>query len=375
MKFFIINTDYKKFLWEDAEKNPAVYTKSFKDQLEHRYDSLFGMSNFYSKNLKLLGHEAIDIIANHQSIQKQWAVENSISWKKSRFQTIPFFRRYFKEDWMETILEAQIAQFNPDIIYNMAMEMIGSKFFNRIKTKNKNIKIIGQHAAPLAPLMTDLSSYDLILSSLPNFVSCFNKIGVHSEYFRLGFEDQLILPALKSRPIKNDVVFIGSIGDHHSKGTSILEYVAKMIPQFKIWGSGIENMDSSSPLREKYQGKPLFGKEMYEEVYNSKIVINRHIDIAENYANNMRLYESTGVGAFLITDKKTNLSDIFEIGKEVETYNSEQELIEKIEFYLNNESARIKIAVAGQARTLKDHTYRKRMRELLEIIDKRWKIF
>ena len=45
--------------------------------------------------------------------------------------------------------------------------------------------------------------------------------------------------------------------------------------------------------------------------------LNRHIDVAEDHANNMRLYEATGVGTLLLTDAKHILSDLFAIGEEV----------------------------------------------------------
>jgi spore maturation protein CgeB len=92
--------------------------------------------------------------------------------------------------------------------------------------------------------------------------------------------------------------------------------------------------------------------------------------VAEGYANNMRLYEATGVGTILITDFKSNLNDLFEVGKEVETYKTKEELLEKIEYYLTHETERKIIAEAGQRRTLKDHTYRVRMIELSGILSK-----
>ena len=35
---------------------------------------------------------------------------------------------------------------------------------------------------------------------------------------------------------------------------------------------------------------------MYRVLRQSKIALNRHSDVAEDHANNMRLYEATGVG-------------------------------------------------------------------------------
>ena len=50
---------------------------------------------------------------------------------------------------------------------------------------------------------------------------------------------------------------------------------------------------------------------MFRILASSRIVLNRHITDARQYANNMRLYEATGVGSLLVTDAKENLADLF----------------------------------------------------------------
>ena len=82
----------------------------------------------------------------------------------------------------------------------------------------------------------------------------------------------------------------------------------------------------------------------------------------------MRLYEATGVGSLLLTDEGSNLAELFEPGREVVTYAGVDELVEKARHYLAHEDERRAIAAAGQARTLRDHTYELRMRELAEIL-------
>jgi spore maturation protein CgeB len=109
---------------------------------------------------------------------------------------------------------------------------------------------------------------------------------------------------------------------------------------------------------------------MYRSLARSRVTLNRHINVAENNANNMRLYEATGVGALLITDRKDNLAEMFEIGKEVVAYSSPEEAAEMIQYYIAHpEEARV-IAQAGQERTLKEHTYKKRMEELLPLLER-----
>jgi len=107
---------------------------------------------------------------------------------------------------------------------------------------------------------------------------------------------------------------------------------------------------------------------MYRIFAWAKIVLNRHVDIAGRYANNIRLYEATGVGTLLVTDAKDNLCELFEVGREVVSYSNAQECIALVKYYLEHENERIAIARAGQQRTLREHTYRHRMEELTEII-------
>ena len=103
---------------------------------------------------------------------------------------------------------------------------------------------------------------------------------------------------------------------------------------------------------------------MYKILSRSLITLNRHINVSENYANNMRLYEATGMGSLLLTDYKDNLNEIFEIDKEIISYRSKEEASDKASYYSKNRSKAERIAKAGQMKTLENHTYQKRMVEL-----------
>ena len=51
------------------------------------------------------------------------------------------------------------------------------------------------------------------------------------------------------------------------------------------------------------------------------------------------------------------------------SYDNINDLDEKVEYYLNNESERIKIENAGYERSRKDHTYDERSKLLIKIIN------
>jgi len=111
-----------------------------------------------------------------------------------------------------------------------------------------------------------------------------------------------------------------------------------------------------------------WGADMYRILHDSRVTLNHHIDIAGPYANNLRLFEATGMGTMPITDWKINLHEMFEPGIEVVAYRTPQECVRLARYYSEHEDEREAIARAGQQRTLREHTYHHRMRELVEIV-------
>jgi spore maturation protein CgeB len=79
------------------------------------------------------------------------------------------------------------------------------------------------------------------------------------------------------------------------------------------------------------------------------------------------MFESTAMGALLLTDASANLSQLFEPGNEVITYRSSAEAIERIRYYLGHPEEREAIAKAGQQRTLQNYNSRIRAEEALRI--------
>lgn len=368
MKFFIINTDYIRFVTELYSTHPGLAEASYEEQYRIRMESCFGTADFYSCNLQRLGHAAWDVIANLDCMQKKWAKEHHVQYADSQWRMrlrkgmIPWLYRD-QNAWLYPILAAQVKAYRPDVIYCMAIEAVGSEFLRSVQGYYK--LAVGQHAA--TPLYIDFRGYDLILSSLPNQVDFFRQQGVKSELLRLGFEPR-ILDKISKRPPQFDLAFVGGIGGIHQNGTMILEALAKRF-DLNIWGYGAERLDAASILRRCHKGSA-WGQAMYQILSDAKIVFNRHANLADrDYANNMRLYEATGAGALLVTDARQNLSDMFDLGKEVVAYTDVDDCLEKVAYYLAHDEEREAIAQAGQRRTLHEHTWHHRMQELLNILE------
>jgi hypothetical protein len=386
MKILILNRDYPRFLADLYGSNPGLGEASYAEQVAARNASLFGVADFYSHGFAAAGHSAREIHVNNLWLQSAWAREQGLSAAMpaaavpreaklnsplslakgiARRALLPVARRFLPRQIRPTeqrILTAQIEQLKPDVILNQELSYIRTPYLTRIVPRDT--KIVGQIASAL-PIGESFRRYNLIISSLPNMVQHFKAAGLNAALNRLAFDPRVLehieLPA--ARDI--EVSFVGSLSADHASRLRLIEALARRTP-LKVWGSGVQELPRSSPIRACFQGEA-WGAQMYRVLSRSRVTINHHIDLAEGYSNNMRLYEATGCGALMVVDRGRNLAEIFEPNKEVIAYASTQECVEAVERMLSNTAACAEIAAAGQRRTLSQHTYARRTMELSEL--------
>ena len=142
---------------------------------------------------------------------------------------------------------------------------------------------------------------------------------------------------------------------------------------FKIWGT---EWDLASAVGQRVVNKNRrLDPEEYIKIFNaSKINLNLHSSIMNSGIDpigdfvNPRVFELAACGAFQLVDVRSELPGLMQPGKEIETYASLEELREKIDHYLVHPDERESIARAGRDRVLEDHTFERRMEEMLAVI-------
>ncbi len=371
MRIAILDTYYPRFLKKFYAKHPGLRQANAAEQRKALLGAVFGTSDYYSRHLTDLGCETIDLIANCVPLQSAWAKETetpfhpwALRLPHRTFRLPVIGEKLAALPGLIDVALAQVRDFQPDVLYCQDLSFFPPEAIKKLKSEVG--LIVGQIACPLPP-DSFLKGYDLITTSIPHFVPRLQALGVESEYFRIAF-DSKVLELLGTIKKDVDLSFVGGISRHHSKAVPLLEYLAQNTP-IEFFGYGAKLLPRKSIIRKRHHGE-VWGLDMYRALARSKITINRHINIAENNANNMRLYEATGVGSLLITDMKDNLEEIFEIGKEVVAYSSQEEAVELIQYYLAHPEEAETIAKAGQARTLLEHTYRHRMEELALLLER-----
>ncbi len=367
MNILVVHTYYAEYLDDLYSADPALGDLDFEEQRRRILATGFCLADVYSDGLRALGCDAQDLIVNADRLQARWAAEQGLSLSGN----IHNQRR--------RIIAAQVDHYRPDVLYVFEWCPLGDGFLADIKSRVR--LLAGQIASPL-PESRTFSAYDLMISSWPPIVEHFRSQGIDAEPLKLAFDRRvwdrlcsLSRDRLESRSHMFDVTFVGGFAPSHTERILWLERLLEGL-DIAIFGYGVQQTPEHSPIRSHHCGHA-WGWRMYEVLKSSRVTLNRHarIDVrgrvAGNFANNMRLYEATGVGTCLVTEYKDNLAEMFEPGKEVVAYHDETDCIEKVRYYLEHEDERAAIARAGRERTLRDHTYAARLAELLEILQRR----
>ena len=360
-----MDTYYARFLLAHHAAHPELASSSYDDQLAALMAAWMGTSDAYSNGLGALGHVAVELVTNDAALHRAWAREHGPT--VPRGTAIPgpvgaVARRVLAA----RVLGAQLDAFAPDVVYVQDMFALTRRQLDAQRARGR--MVAGQIASP-PPAAERLQGYDLIVTSFPHFVARFEAQGVRSAYLPLAFDERLLAELPAGEPPEHQVVFVGGVGARgHAAGTALLERLSTRLP-LEVWGYGAEQLRPGSPLRERHRGEA-WGLEMLRVLARSRVCLNRHIDVAGGHANNMRMFEATGAGTLLCTEAAPNLSELFTPGREVLAYEDEDDLVEQVGATLEDEPGRRRIAAAGHARTLGEHTYARRMAELAELLER-----
>ena len=142
---------------------------------------------------------------------------------------------------------------------------------------------------------------------------------------------------------------------------------------FKIWGTEWDGDHVLEPLVQ-LNGARVSPEECVKIFNATKINLNLHSSVqAQNLVTggdfiNPRTFELAACGAFQLVDKRSLMDEAFN-EDELATFNSMEELIEKIDLFKNNPDKREEYTSKARKRVLEDHTYQSRMQSLLQFTE------
>lgn len=209
-------------------------------------------------------------------------------------------------------------------------------------------------------------------SELPAYDGIFSFSQVMTDFFRRTTQARTQYMPYGAMPIhlpapsdyQHDVLFVGS-GD--LRRIFLLEHIRDHL---SIYGSRWERNHGlmSSQLQQRITNKTVWGPELFQLFADSKIILNitRSQFYGAETGINLRIFEALSSGSFLLTDYCDEISELFAMGEELETFKSSIELKEKVTFYLEHPQERLRIAERGHQAFQQRFTWKIRTQALLD---------
>lgn len=107
--------------------------------------------------------------------------------------------------------------------------------------------------------------------------------------------------------------------------------------------------------------------EAFKVFYSSKINLNITMRSIESGVP-LRVFDIMSVGGFVLTNYQEEIPELFEEGKEIVTYKTPEELIEKADYYLKHDRERQQIGINGYKKIKKCYTYERQMEKIISIL-------
>jgi Glycosyl transferases group 1 len=280
--------------------------------------------------------------ADDEVLQRFWAREQGLPSKASR----------------EDILLAQIEQHRTEVFYNLDPMRYPSSFVQRLPGSVR--KTLCWRAAPSGK--ADLTAYGAVLGNFPAILEDWRAKGCRARLFFPALDPIMMDYGHGERPI--DVLFVGGYSRHHRERAKTLEEVAALARTrnvaFHLDASRLTLLAESAlgrvlPLGQHRRPRaiadiarpPVFGRQLYELIGRSRIVLNGAIDMAGRDRGNMRCFEAMGCGALLVSDAG-NYPEGMESGVTIETYGSPREAADVVSRCLDDWPRHASIAAAGR---------------------------
>lgn len=272
---------------------------------------------------------------------------------------------------------AKVETFEPDLVLALAQAPLSSQALKRLRRDGVPTAMwfvedwrVFTYWRSFAPL------YDFfaIIQEDPFFAELEAVGQTNALYLPLAadpdFHRPLELSSVERRTFGSELSFMGAGYPNRRKAfRRLLNY------DFKIWGNEWDG-DAALAQRVQMKGRRVSAEECVKIFNATRINLNLHSSVQNDRLItggdfvNPRTFELAACGAFQLVDRRTLMDDLF-WSEELATFESMDELLERIEYFLRHPDECREYAERGRKRVLAEHTYAHRMNTLIDFIAER----
>jgi spore maturation protein CgeB len=314
--------------------------------------------------LRSLGHEVVlfDPDAYPRPVAAFRNTYLAKAYVNTALQLAGVYQRLF-----ERSLLSEIARFQPEVVLVIPIFSVGIEAVARLK--RDGVKVAGWFQDAVSNMGSHkflLADYDGLFFKDPYIVDRLRDgAGLeHVHYLPEACEPathhSLPLTAADRARYGCELAVYGNLYAYRAR---LLEYVLDY--DLNIYGHKPSRWMTPA-LVARWRGYPVFREEKIRAVLAAKICLSTS-HYAEVRSANARIFEIAGIGGFQVADAP-GVPEFFQPGTEIVTFKGPREMREVIQHYLAHPDERAEIARRGQARAHRDHTFAKRLRQLLTVI-------
>lgn len=245
--------------------------------------------------------------------------------------------------------------------YAADFSFVGSSMADTVETyRDSFLDICAAHRPDDPEFRQDLfKRTEKLLTEQERDYSAYRIPGLFKKYF-----DDILDEIPLSAPGEDPVKLLAQI----AAAIKRLEYIRALGPlHIKVWGDqGWRQLERCGVC---YMGPAGHFDELTKIYCGTRI----NIDIGRLYQQDivpMRVFDILSCGAFLLAEHSEAIPEIFEIGKEIETYRDVDELMEKALFYRDRPELAMDIARRGARKVRVQHTVVERTRHMIASLGK-----
>jgi len=291
------------------------------------------------------------------------------------FDFYPLYLKHGSEG-MTRLLKTKADEFKPDLLFTfLYSDQFDPGLLLKITEEKKTVTFnwfaddhwrFDDFSSRWAPCFTFVSTTDA------NAVPKYKSIGYRNILLTQWGANPRVYTRGNGR-IEHGVTFVGQA---HGDRPAIVAALEKKGVPVQVWGTHWNvrrwhmygrklGLIPSKSLERITNATRTTQEEMIRIFQTSRINLN--LSASSQTAPNQikgRNFELPACGGFQISGHAERLGEFFEIDKEIVCYKRNEELLEKVQYYLDHEKERAAMADAGYERTIRDHTYEQRFEAL-----------
>ncbi len=178
----------------------------------------------------------------------------------------------------------------------------------------------------------------------------FRKSGANSFYITQGINSEIYNLNNQKEEKDIDVLFIGT---KNQKREKYISFLLKNEVKVVCYGPG-------------WPYKPIYLDDVVQKYKRAKIVLNFHRDDA---GFSIRVFEVMATGAFLLSEYCSDLKRIFNKGIHMDWFNSPEECLQLINYYLEHDGKREQIATVGYNYVINKYTWDSLLKKITQIVN------